>query len=321
MRKRYWVVLFFLGIVAFSGCRKDSSDIKVKRFEQLLFSEESSKDLYKTLKESEADYKFLFNAPLEDPTYLQILRDFTADSVLREINDTVQKYYSNLSWLEKDLSKASAKIKKHFPEFGITTCYTLLTDEFDYFSRVMVADSFLAISMNMYVVSNFKGYDFGLPGYMITMLNKNEILPDCISAIGYHLLGNNEKSDSFLDIIIAQGKILYFMDEVIPNVADCYKIRYNKEQYEWCKSNESLIWSYILERNFLYETDFLKIRHLVNEGPHTQGFDGAPARLGEYIGWQIVRKYMSKNPTSLQDLFAETNAQKLLSDSGYKPKR
>ena len=322
MQRRLQFVLYFIGILVFFGCRNTSSDIQIKRFEQLLFSEESSKDLYKTLKENESDYHFLFNAPLEDSFYMENLNNFRTDSLLIEINDTIQKYYASLTWLEKDLSKAIPKIKEHFPDFSVTYYYTLIGAHFDYFDRVMVTDSFLAISMDMYVTEYFSKFSyFGLPTYMANVLNKDEILPDCISAIAYNLMENSEKAESFLDIIIAKGKILYFMDKVIPDVADRFKIRYNKDQFEWCRKNESLIWSYLLEQNFLYETDFLKIRHLVNEGPHTQGFEGAPSRLGEYIGWQIVKKYMSGKSISIAELFAETNAQKILSDSGYKPKR
>ena len=279
MQKKHWIIFFISIVVALSGCKKNSPSVHIKRFEQLLFSEESRQDLYGTLKANENDYRFLFNAPLEDSLYMEELKEIATDSVLHEINDTVQKYYANLSRLEKDLTKATANIRKHFPEFSITYYYTLVSYHFDYFDRVLINDSSLAISINMYVAEHFRKYGyFDLPTYMANMLNKNEILPDCISAIGYYLLTNNRREESLLDIIVTRGKILYFMDQVIPNVADNYKIRYNKEQHEWCRKNENVIWGYLLENNFLYETDFLKIRHLVNEGPRTQGFEGAPAR-------------------------------------------
>lgn len=46
----------------------------------------------------------------------------------------------------------------------------------------------------------------------------------------------------------------------------------------------------------------------------------APASLGKWIGWQIVRKYMEKILTvTLEKLMNESDAQKILNDSKYKP--
>ena len=48
---------------------------------------------------------------------------------------------------------------------------------------------------------------------------------------------------------------------------------------------------------------------------------GAPGRTANYMGWQIVKKYMNRNPeTTMQDLIAYTDAQKLLEESKYKPR-
>ena len=41
-----------------------------------------------------------------------------------------------------------------------------------------------------------------------------------------------------------------------------------------------------------------------------------------WLGWQIVRKYMEENPkVTLAQLMAEKNAQKILTESKYKPKK
>jgi uncharacterized protein YjaZ len=40
------------------------------------------------------------------------------------------------------------------------------------------------------------------------------------------------------------------------------------------------------------------------------------------MGWQIVRKYMKENPdVSLQELMADTDAEKILHASKYKPRQ
>jgi hypothetical protein len=48
----------------------------------------------------------------------------------------------------------------------------------------------------------------------------------------------------------------------------------------------------------------------------------SPSRLGEWIGLQIIRSYMQKNrDVTLQMLLQETDAQKILTLSGYKPEK
>jgi len=95
-------------------------------------------------------------------------------------------------------------------------------------------------------------------------------------------------------------------------------------QLDWAKKNESAIWGYLLDENLLYETDYPKIQKFINVGPFTQGIgennESAP-RLGIYIGWQIIKKYMEKNPNvTLQQLMSNTDAQQILTDSKYHPK-
>ena len=68
----------------------------------------------------------------------------------------------------------------------------------------------------------------------------------------------------------------------------------------------------------------IKIQKYIAEAPFTPGIgeksDSAP-KLGIWTGWQIVKKYMDKNPElTLQQLMHENDAQKILNESKYKPR-
>jgi uncharacterized protein YjaZ len=73
----------------------------------------------------------------------------------------------------------------------------------------------------------------------------------------------------------------------------------------------------------LFSPDPLVIRKFIQDGPFTAGMpEGAPAMLGKWAGWQIVRSYMNKHrDVSLEQLFKTTDSQVILSESGYKPKK
>ncbi|MNL31268.1 hypothetical protein D3C87_1530460 [compost metagenome] len=125
--------------------------------------------------------------------------------------------------------------------------------------------------------------------------------------------------------MIYNGKILYFMDQVLADeTPDSVKIGYTAKQLEWCKTFEGDIWGYYLQNNLLFETDYQKIQVFLSEGPFTPGLgeknESAP-KLGIWVGWQIVRKYMQENKqVTLQQLMAEKDAQKILQGAKYKPK-
>ena len=47
-----------------------------------------------------------------------------------------------------------------------------------------------------------------------------------------------------------------------------------------------------------------------------------PGRVGQWVGLQIVRKYVAEHPeVTLVRLMAEKDAQRILNESHYRPKR
>ena len=60
----------------------------------------------------------------------------------------------------------------------------------------------------------------------------------------------------------------------------------------------------------------------MDDGPYTPSFEEAsPARTGAYVGWQIVRAYMTKNKVKVKELFMTKDSQMILNNSKYKPKK
>jgi len=76
-----------------------------------------------------------------------------------------------------------------------------------------------------------------------------------------------------------------------------------------------------VEHKLLFDNDRMNIRRFTGPGPFTSSFTSeSPGKTGVWLGWQIVRKYMNKNPeTSLPALMKEKDYQKILNYSGYDP--
>jgi uncharacterized protein YjaZ len=110
------------------------------------------------------------------------------------------------------------------------------------------------------------------------------------------------------------------MEAMLPNSPPHQIIKYNELEYEWAEVSEYDIWQFIVEQEWVYSKDMKLMVRYFNEGPTTVGLEGSPARIGQFLGWKIVKSYMTKYPeTTLIDLIAEKNQGKIL--KAYKPKK
>jgi hypothetical protein len=73
----------------------------------------------------------------------------------------------------------------------------------------------------------------------------------------------------------------------------------------------------------LYEPLGPKNQKIVMPAPNaTSVFTEAPGEIGNWIGWQIVKSYMKRNPdTSMDELIQLRDTQAFMEASKYKPPR
>ena len=129
------------------------------------------------------------------------------------------------------------------------------------------------------------------------------------------------ETENLVSEMIYQGKLQYFLDALDPDGADSLKIGFTKLQLEWCKSHETDMWNYLVEKKLLFSGDRMEIVRFINPAPFTTPFgQKSPGRTGVWIGRQIVRSYLKKNPLiGLRGLMEENDYHKILNSSGYSP--
>jgi len=122
--------------------------------------------------------------------------------------------------------------------------------------------------------------------------------------------------------MIEKGKQWYLLDKFLPGSPDSVKTGYTQKQLEWCNRNEGEIWSIIIKNEDLNSINPTVIQSYIGEAPFTQGFsqENSPGNLGQWIGWQIVKKYAEKNPSLQPGDIMRTNARKILDEAKYKPR-
>lgn len=294
---------------------------EIKRYEKELFQINKNK-LKQELAGISDEYSFFLDADLEDTLNLIQIYEYITDPKLIILYEESEQQFEDLDWLKEDLSDVFSYYAYYFPDEKVPAVYTYISG-IQFEQPVIYADSVLIIGLDNYLGEDYPTYkQLGLPKYMRKRMDPAYISNDCVKAISSSKMPVAVESRTLLDEMIKRGKQLYLTDIMLPFTSDSIKIGYSGKQINWCKENESDIWAFIIRNELLYSADFLTTRKFLQDGPFTKGFGReSPGRLGEWIGWQIVRSYMNNNrETTVNELLKEDDAQKILKTSAYKPK-
>jgi hypothetical protein len=125
---------------------------------------------------------------------------------------------------------------------------------------------------------------------------------------------------SLVQQMVEKGKRLYLLNKFLPREDEFKIIGYTKEQLKNVYKNEKVVWDLFVQNNLLQSVDENIIKNYIGESPKTQELgDASPGNIGSFAGWQIVKKYMQKNPGfSLQKLMATDN-DVIFQEAKYKP--
>lgn len=249
------------------------------------------------------------------------LNQYLNDPYIHEIYQDCQKKFGDIGWLEKELAVVFERYKIGFPGKKAPTVMTYFSP---FSSNVMTMDSTLGVGLHFYLGQDYKYYpSLQLPRYMMKKLEPAYIVNDMIKGWLDSEFLDDSAQKNCLSQMIYQGKLLYSLEVLCPETPDTIKLGYSPQQMTWAQDHEEQIWAFFIEQNLLYNINPKIYLKYIQDGNSTNGFPKeSPARLGAYIGWQIVRSYMHEHPDlNLLQLFMVKDAQFILSNSGYKPKK
>jgi len=325
-------LLFSILILSFlSGCRQgrrvdtevgkvEVTPVVVQRYDLDLFSvrpDHFAEDLAKL----QPRYPFFLGDRLPDTASLQDLRFYLLNPRNQEFYDGVRTRFSDLSGLEGELTEAFRHLKFYFPQQQLPKVVAYISGG-DYEAPVQMGEGILLVGLDNYLGPDWELYKSDrLPVYLLNRMVPQQIAPDCIKLISKVYFPEKLPGNNLLDYMVEAGKRLWFTEAMLPGVPERNLIAYSEEQHRWILDNEAHVWAALIEHQMLYSSDGRNIRSLMADGPFTAEFSQeSPPRLGEWIGWQIVRGYMEKHrEVSPAALMEETDTQKILTQSGYKP--
>ena len=314
-------VIFLLFLCIFS-CQKATKtereiaavdvDLRIERFDQL-FAASGPSDL-SILKEN---YPFLFSKRFSDSVWIRRMNDpiqglltTAVDSVFEDFESTeaeIINFYKHLKYYNKSLK--------------IPRVITVLSDV-DYRNKTVVTDSIVLIALDTYLGEDHEFY-LSFYDYIKQNLESSQMVPDLAASYADKFISQPNRT-TFLDEMIYFGKQLYLKDLWIPFKQNNVKIGYSVSEYEWAEANEFYIWQYFVENELLYSPNRKLLGRFILAAPFSRfnlELDSeSPGRLGQYIGWQIVKSYMKNNPTSVFDMLLMP-PQDIFNNAKFKPKK
>ncbi|MBO9573149.1 MAG: hypothetical protein J7497_13240, partial [Chitinophagaceae bacterium] len=335
--KNYFVVLL---LVSLFSCNEkngpDVSKIEVKlvteRFEKDFFAVDTN-NLSPSLDALYNKYPGFFGDFTQQILGLPPLNDSGAQAMIaikqfihdyRPVYDSANKII-DLSRYEDEIIDGLKHVKYYFPSYHLPEKLISFIGPINGYGDVITPDG-LAIGLQHHLGADFSMYnsEMGLslyPKYISRRFSPEYIPVNCIKNIIDDIYPDESVDKTLVEQMIEKGKRMYVLDKLMPDTPDTLKIGYTDMQLKGCYTNEGRIWNYFVKNGYVYNNDPSIIKNYIGESPNTPEFgDGAPGNIGLFVGWQIVKKYMSDNPSgSLTDLM-QLDPKKLFENSRYRPR-
>lgn len=339
------LIVLSLGLILFS-CKGDkktpdvsniSVDLHLERFDRDFFAIDTN-NVLAGLNNLSQKY------PIATPIFLQYVlgvdsatmvpgvRNFI--SLSGNLYDTVNTVFKNTDGLEKDFKKAFQFVKYYFPKYQVPKIVTIagpvdaLAQSDSGPTPDFLRPGLLGISLQFYLGKDFSVYSDPFfienvaPSYRSRRFSKEYIIADAMQLVVSDLFPNQSSGKPLIEQMVEKGKQWYLLDKFLPTTPDSIKTGYTQKQLDWCKANEGLIWTYIVKNENLQSLNPSVLQVYIGESPFTQGFpqDQSPGNIGQWIGWQFIKKFVEKNTDMTPEEVMQTDVATIITQAKYKPK-
>ena len=291
---------------------KKSVDLNIERFDKLYAAATT-----KTLPDLKNQYPFLFPTQFPDSIWYAKLND----PIFKELNIEVSKQFLDNSKIEDDLEMLVSRIKYYFPEEKTPRVITLV-NEVLIDKKAFYTNDLILISLDTYLGKNHKFYE-PFAEYQKANLEPDQILPDLVTNFAFRKIVPSQDK-TLISEMIYYGKLHYLKDLLLPETPNYQKIGYTAIQEKFCIENEFQMWSYLVDEKLLYDNNMKNYQRFIEDGPFTKFYleidRESPGRIGQWLGWQIVKSYMENNDVTLDQLL-KTEPTVIFNKSKYKPKK
>lgn len=243
---------------------------------------------------------------------LKLLKNDFVDTLYQETINLI-----NTGRLAYDLDRAYKKVRGHYPDFTPPKVQAVYSG---FGKDIHFSDSLLVIGLDYYLGEK-ASFRPNVYEYIRVRLTPEHLVPQLLQFTSLKFNETNKGKRNILEEMIYYGKAMEFISEMLPCIADSTIMGYSSQQFANASVSEAVIWSHFLENELLYNDNPSSITKYIDERPAVPEIDKrCPGRIGQWLGWQIVKAYRKETEVDFIELMNETDAQKILTQSKYRPR-
>ncbi|NDK54694.1 gliding motility lipoprotein GldB [Pontibacter fetidus] len=323
----YIAIVLFLASCSKKGCELPDEieripvDVKIERLEKDFFAIKQEKQVRDFLKQHPlfADKYLQQKQYPHDSILVNSLLGLATNPSLDSLAQQAMKKFDNMEPEQQQLETAFKVIKFYYPEFYVPEVKTFVSG---LGQDLHVSDSLMVLGLDFFIGKDAL-YRPDTYEYILKRYERPNMVPAAILLLSNKFNKTDFLDRSLLSEMISAGKAYYFVKTVMPCTPDSAIIGYSGSQVADIHHNEGRIWAHFIEKSLLYEKNPFLVQKYIGERPNTPEIDAkAPGRLGTWVGWQIVKKYMERHPeVTLPELMADKDYKKIFNESKYKPEK
>jgi len=312
---RIFKLVFSLCIlIGFSNChsgknvgpniRKVKLELPVSHFENDFFKLDTN-NLVSGLDSLKVKYGYFYTDymyniaafSMEDETFYIQIKHFIRTN--RQIYDSVSYYIPHLDKQLHELENAIKRAKVYFPELSMPPRIITYIGPIDGYGSFASKEG-LAVGLQQFFGTQYTGYQ-NQQDYLESLFGSQRLkqfTPDYIAPAAITSWINRTFPDksghyTLADKLIEEGRKIYVLKALLPELSDSAIFGYTGEQMKWCNNNSILIKRYFEHENLLKTKNPEKIVTYLSDNLRPDSLPEAfPNNIGKYLGFLMVRDYM-----------------------------
>jgi len=241
------------------------------------------------------------------------------------LGKAAQQKFKNLQAIEEEVKRGFRFVHYYFPGYRLPVKLITFIGPINSYGSIITANA-LAVGLQLYMGKDYPLYLSEQGQQMYPQFISRRFEPAYIPVNGIKniiddMYPNNNAGRPLVEQMVESGKRMYVLDQLMPETPDSIKTGYTQKQLEGCYESEKNIWSFFVQNDMLFNTDPNLARDYMSDGPNTPALgEASPGNIGQFVGWQIVKKWMDKNATATLDALMKKNAKDIFDESKYKPR-
>ncbi|UOQ73817.1 gliding motility lipoprotein GldB [Hymenobacter cellulosilyticus] len=295
--------------------------VQMERLEQPFFQIKNAAEAKQFMRQNPTFTTYFLGRkqfPSED-VLAEKLVSLSTNQGLQKLGKDSEAAFKDTNALQSQLKQLFQHVRYYFPNFSVPPVKTFVSG---LSQDLFVNDSLMVLSIDFFAGAK-ASYRPNVPEYILRRYEPAYMIPTAALAISSKYNQKKLTDQTMLSEMVQFGKSLYFAEKVLPCTADTLLIGFTGPEMANLQFNEGKVWAHFIEKNLLYNTSPFTIQKYIGERPNVPEIDKTcPGRVGAWVGWQIVRKYMAEHPNvTLAQLMAQKDPQRILNESRYRPRR